>query len=261
MRGATTLSPPTPPRKPYFNPRAPCGARLSTISSTFSPTEFQSTHPSRGATIFLLLALMVVRFQSTHPMRGATFTASGSFSAGIFQSTRHAPRAGRDCTMSLGTSTATRNFNPRAPCGARLKKKLFSPVTVEFQSTRPMRGATTCPCSLSLRDRHFNPRAPCGARRYRRASRPMAATFQSTRPMRGATTFGVAKISPYELFQSTRPMRGATSGGRRMMHVDAGFQSTRPMRGATRKRKPQHEDFSDFNPRAPCGARRGANMA
>ena len=89
----------------------------------------------------------------------------------------------------------------------------------------------------------------------------MAATFQSTRPMRGATTFGVAKISPYELFQSTRPMRGATSGGRRMMHVDAGFQSTRPMRGATRKRKPQHEDFSDFNPRAPCGARRGANMA
>ena len=171
MRGATTLSPPTPPRKPYFNPRAPCGARLSTISSTFSPTEFQSTHPSRGATIFLLLALMVVRFQSTHPMRGATFTASGSFSAGIFQSTRHAPRAGRDCTMSLGTSTATRNFNPRAPCGARLKKKLFSPVTVEFQSTRPMRGATTCPCSLSLRDRHFNPRAPCGARRPTRKDR------------------------------------------------------------------------------------------
>ena len=295
-----------PFHQPNFNPRTPRGARLSTISSTFSPTEFQSTHPSRGATIFLLLALMVVRFQSTHPMRGATFTASGSFSAGIFQSTRHAPRAGRDCTMSLGTSTATRNFNPRAPCGARLKKKLFSPVTVEFQSTRPMRGATTCPCSLSLRDRHFNPRAPCGARRptrkdrwekitisihaphagrdsviqqtengmvyfnprapcgarrYRRASRPMAATFQSTRPMRGATTFGVAKISPYELFQSTRPMRGATSGGRRMMHVDAGFQSTRPMRGATRKRKPQHEDFSDFNPRAPCGARRGANMA
>lgn len=55
-------------------------------------------------------------------MRGATFTASGSFSAGIFQSTRHAPRAGRDCTMSLGTSTATRNFNPRAPCGARQQK-------------------------------------------------------------------------------------------------------------------------------------------
>ena len=187
MRGATTLSPPTPPRKPYFNPRAPCGARLSTISSTFSPTEFQSTHPSRGATIFLLLALMVVRFQSTHPMRGATFTASGSFSAGIFQSTRHAPRAGRDCTMSLGTSTATRNFNPRAPCGARLKKKLFSPVTVEFQSTRPMRGATTCPCSLSLRDRHFNPRAPCGARQPCRVRGKGSDAFQSTRPMRGAT--------------------------------------------------------------------------
>ena len=120
-------------------------------------------------------------------MRGATFTASGSFSAGIFQSTRHAPRAGRDCTMSLGTSTATRNFNPRAPCGARLKKKLFSPVTVEFQSTRPMRGATTCPCSLSLRDRHFNPRAPCGARLGHTTNRKRDGVFQSTRPMRGAT--------------------------------------------------------------------------
>ena len=72
------------------------------------------------------------------PARGATFTASGSFSAGIFQSTRpvrgatveclnmlkgaeisiHAPRAGRDGVYELSSHLDT-NFNPRAPCGAR----------------------------------------------------------------------------------------------------------------------------------------------
>ena len=53
----------------------------------------------------------------------------------------HAPLAGRD--DSLPTIRAIgRYFNPRAPCGARLERKLGLQAQAAFQSTRPLRGAT-----------------------------------------------------------------------------------------------------------------------
>ena len=78
------------------------------------------------------------------------------------------------------------NFNPRAPCGARLRRNVppvsdaafqstrpvrgATPSTtpplplLPFQSTRPVRGATTAAWNRSQPCRYFNPRAPCGAR-------------------------------------------------------------------------------------------------
>ena len=129
----------------------------------------------------------------------------------------------------------------------------YSDAATLFQSTRPMRGATRLtPATAGI------------------------IKFQSTRPMRGATIFDAIGRAAYE-FQSTRPMRGATrrsSSGRRARE----FQSTRPMRGATgsagaygniadisihaphagrdSKSPGSGRDLPDFNPRAPCGARR-----
>ena len=57
-----------------------------------------------------------------------------------------------------------------------------------FQSTRPMRGATVeCCMHRAVHIFYFNPRAPCGARRRADRQRRPACGFQSTRPMRGAT--------------------------------------------------------------------------
>ena len=79
------------------------------------------------------------------------------------------------------------DFNPRAPCGARLESciclqscgliSIHAPLAgrddampgycfcrAVFQSTRPLRGATMCACCLGGSGGHFNPRAPCGAR-------------------------------------------------------------------------------------------------
>ena len=53
----------------------------------------------------------------------------------------HAPRVGRDFTARRCTASAP-----------------------EFQSTRPVWGATTASMSIHRRSGHFNPRAPCGAR-------------------------------------------------------------------------------------------------
>ena len=77
-------------------------------------------------------------FQSTRPVRGATVLDQRC--VGCVAISIHAPRAGRD-RSSLIFPQMMKNFNPRAPCGARL-----------------------LPPYLSNQHRNFNPRAPCGAR-------------------------------------------------------------------------------------------------
>ena len=209
-------------------------------------------------------------FQSTHPMRGAT-------------------------EYPEGWKEVTEYFNPRTPCGVRQRKRrLVDPlqfISIHaphagcdaagqlgllsarlFQSTHPMRGATTRFLRLRL----------------------VPLRFQSTHPMRGATRkqqrrARLRKISIHAphagcdagfrpfwprqpVFQSTHPMRGATSkaGGRAGSHAisihapHAGcdlivvilcqstliFQSTHPMRGATSSRNAQFS-FSRISIHAP----------
>ena len=193
------------------------------------------------------------RFQSTRPMRGATEVAAAS---------RVAPAY----------------FNPRAPCGARQPVPLGSrQVRSLFQSTRPMRGATSPalrrrPVScISIhaphagRDRtwisqlsawdYFNPRAPCGARRSWKPSATYLPNFNprapcGARPWRLDGRGGRVSISIH-----------APHAGRDCIPIQRGgttlrFQSTRPMRGATMPWTVFSLWWMNFNPRAPCGARR-----
>ena len=145
-------------------------------------------------------------FQSTRPVRGATIF--NDFRGLHKNISIHAPRAGRD-SQTQTTWPDRANFNPRAPCGARLTTRGAQPRRKIFQSTRPVRGAT----SQKRKSRPVSPisiHAPRAGRDARQA--PPAARynrFQSTRPVRGATspTFFPQGLG---LFQSTRPVRGAT---------------------------------------------------
>ncbi len=146
-----------------FNPRAPCGARQNSekdiqhrnIISIHAPhagrdgphlymglwKPFQSTRPIRGATRRCLTGSVPGLFQSTRPIRGATWPAAGRTGDGW-------------------------HFNPRAPYGARRGKRIQDranePISIHaphtgrdysciiiilvrqrFQSTRPIRGATS----------------------------------------------------------------------------------------------------------------------
>ena len=89
-------------------------------------------------------------------------------------------KAGRRCTVST-------YFNPRSPCGERRLAATRPPTPKRFQSTFPLRGATSHsthrhrPPAISIhvplagsdvsrsrmavRCRYFNPRSPCGERR------------------------------------------------------------------------------------------------
>ena len=124
-------------------------------------------------------------FQSTRPVRGATASKARMYVLG-FSFNPRAPCGARRSAPCPSRPRAP-GFNPRAPCGARrqapLQERGWRPVSIhapragrdhepnkglkrfaEFQSTRPVRGAT-----------------------YKLHRVQMPLMFQSTRPVRGAT--------------------------------------------------------------------------
>ena len=120
----------------YFNPRAPCGARL--------------TLP--------LISMARSAFQPTRPLRGAT-TDAGWAGGGVMIST-HAPLAGRD--KVIGEFTCDRIYiSTHAPLagrdGRRVRRKHF---TYTFQPTRPLRGATGSCASGRRATSRFQPTRP-----------------------------------------------------------------------------------------------------
>ena len=99
-----------------FNPRPPCGGRLSPFRKNFLPDQFQSTPPVWGATVLSANAWKTpMRFQSTPPVWGAT-------------------------SRSQGNKGYAQHFNPRPPCGGRLRWYLSQVTTWRFQSTPPCGG-------------------------------------------------------------------------------------------------------------------------
>ena len=221
-------------RKHHFNPRTPCGVRQPDVIDIGLYTQFQSTHPMRGATATAqAMPSFPTIFQSTHPMRGATPKRHGS--TGRTDISIHAPHAGCD--------------------GKRAAK---STPAEQFQSTHPMRGATNANGSHPLLNFYFNPRTPCGVRRHCSVDRRAGAgnfnprTPCGVRRMSGGaawlyppisihaphagcdapllddwiTGFTISIHAPHagcdiffyhhkqqsQAFQSTHPMRGATHG-------------------------------------------------
>ena len=193
----------------YFNPRAPCGARQSRATASIGV--------------------------SSHFNPRAPCGARPAYTVGVPGRERisiHAPRAGRDFQC----------FDAAA-------------VSAGFQSTRPVRGATrSIPCRNSSIS-HFNPRAPCGARLG-----PLVIVWyiigisiHAPRAGRDLDPEGQSRRLPG--FQSTRPVRGATTRPP-CPQADQGISIHAPRAGRDPRRSPALQDRQDFNPRAPCGARR-----
>ena len=142
----------------------------------------------------------------------------------------------------------------RAPCGARLSCSASLPASTEFQSTRPLRGATPGFVFCQPRECNFNPRAPCGARPGRFPLLTIQPDFNPRAPC-GARRPEDSRDPPYWNFNPRAPC------GARRFHFatfdsSSLFQSTRPLRGATRTCFSAFRLYGHFKPRAPCGARR-----
>ena len=145
-----------------FNPRSPCGERHKVMPEGWDGKAFQSTLPVWGATrrrgdahgrgeisihaprvgsdsITRTRPRRLERFQSTLPVWGATIFKCHD--CGRSTISIHAPRVGSDDLLATWVSGVC-NFNPRSPCGERLVIVGQTNITVQFQSTLPVWGAT-----------------------------------------------------------------------------------------------------------------------
>ena len=164
----------------------------------------------------------------------------------------HAPRVGRDpaeatsvgklldfnprapCGARLwfhSHKSRGRYFNPRAPCGARLSAIDIPHVPTAFQSTRPVWGATMNP-GVRTGARNFNPRAPCGARRKTPAPCAARCNFNPRAPC-GARRNALSLPWASTLYFNPRAPCGARREVVKKMCREVLFQSTRPVWGAT----------------------------
>ena len=75
----------------------------------------------------------------------------------------HVPREGHDTKFRRACALLF-YFNPRAPRGARHRRRYQGGGTSKFQSTCPARGTTISNINLIDGHNNFNPRAPRGAR-------------------------------------------------------------------------------------------------
>ena len=101
-------------------------------------------------------------------------------------------------------------FNPRSPCGERPVRGTLIWLIKLFQSTLPVRGATTAIDGNIKKNAYFNPRSPCGERRpqYKKAEFTSRISIHAPRAGSDIAIFSVNQTMAE--FQSTLPVRGAT---------------------------------------------------
>ena len=139
-RGATRLTESSRLLRPNFNPRTPHGVRPQSVPST-NPARYFNPRTPHGVRLVLKCAhLDTVKFQSTHPSRGATLNPDTKPDRFLYFNPR-TPHGVRPFQQGL-TVFADSNFNPRTPHGVRHSVGCTSYYMFKFQSTHPSRGAT-----------------------------------------------------------------------------------------------------------------------
>ena len=233
-----------------FNPRAPCGARLyretlyrkRTGISIHAPRVGRDgakmmPQPPKGISIH---APRVGRDQTIKP---AQTLASISI---------HAPRVGRDDNGLMFPGDPS-DFNPRAPCGARLWRSQTRAYCLTNFNPRAPCGARQVCATIMLHDPDFNPRAPCGARLIARHFAGLLHAISIHAPRVGRD-YSRREVTICIIISIHAPRVGRDgfycSGGDGGSYFNPRAPCGARLRDAQGSRKKLY-----FNPRAPCGAR------
>ena len=213
-----------------FNPRTPCGVRLCRSWYLATSTQFQSTHPLRGATkgeIFVVIHFHIISIHA--PLAGCDrrTSARGPAHRPYFN-----PRTPCGVRRANGTVNRSRAyFNPRTPCGVRhLHLQYMS--WLEYFNPRTPCGVRLSIFSINKSLTNFNPRTPCGVRLIDVEKQVFEAIFQSTHPLRGAT-LKVLRGAVTKVISIHAPLAGCDERKIITHKEDMKFQSTHPLRGAT----------------------------
>ena len=214
---------------PHFNPRAPCGARRRTVAVADRLVRFQSTRPVWGATHGRDRRVEQLQISIHAPRVGRDGRPFGRWTGADISI--HAPRVGRD-RGRRGTAGVVPDFNPRAPCGAR----------------RCRHDAAICVNLISIH-------APRVGRDKILVVQPPALKISIHAPRVGRDPIQVCPSQVY-LISIHAPRVG------RDVDIAIDDALDRISIHAPRVWHGRRMEFfasnaSDFNPRAPCGARHG----
>ena len=224
LAGSDPRTRPSSTRTTYFNPHSPCGERrgegvgdgerdLISIHAPLAGSDqchkpmapclhdFNPRSPCRERLFRRIRARPVCVFQSTLPLRGATVRGLQHFVPA--EISIHAPLAGSDAGRFRARFPRC-YFNPRSPCGERLRRSRFASHTFNFNPRSPCgeRPATWSQCALTLaisihaplagsdppsarilpNRTNFNPRSPCGERPQQSGSASMVQNFNPRSP-------------------------------------------------------------------------------
>ena len=154
--------------------------------------------------------------------------------------------------------SARRNFNPRSPCGERPRSRMVSDSTREFQSTLPVRGATS-ENVVVLNNGLISIHAP-------RAGSDVADLLRagyveiSIHAPRAGSDFSVRNFRIKDTISIHAPRAGSDT---RVPHAPAQLPISihAPRAGSDPQNQATRFRPCDFNPRSPCGERRRARRA
>ncbi len=191
-----------------FNSRTPCGVRRMTAPLSVKAAAFQLTHPVWGATCG--------RQSSRRPSKIST----------------HAPRVGCDRSFAAFIITFF-YFNSRTPCGVRHAAGDTFMLTLKFQLTHPVWGATNVQTTEQGHVTNFNSRTPCGVRLKDKRDSQTATPISTHAPRVGCDAVQLFTVTDSLDFNSRTPC------GVRLDLAEADvtanqFQLTHPVWGATR---------------------------
>ena len=166
----------------------------------------------------------------------------------------HAPLAGCDATVCIYQHSWA-EFQSTHPLRGATTVGAQAVFTDGFQSTHPLRGATRpTRVMLPFVRRNFNPRTPCGVRR-RLYNNPWAVfKFQSTHPLRGATAGSDARPGTVDI-SIHASLAGCDSVDQRH-GLGAAISIHAPLAGCDTVSILFMPRVTYFNPRTPCGVRR-----
>ena len=191
-------------------------------------------------------------FQSTHPTRGAT--VESAVSAWRYSISIHAPNEGCDF-LSASLYASSFNFNPRTQRGVRLHRQKGCAERLMISIHAPNEGCDAAPKSwyfpwtISI----HAPNEGCDTLASYRTTPP--AQFQSTHPTRGATRLSLP-LAASRKFQSTHPTRGATADVD-LLWRPLTISIHAPNEGCDGIYTGTNPEILDFNPRTQRGVRRG----
>ena len=274
--GATSSSLPFRPRPPISIHAPRVGSDVRDYFKLQRHYKFQSTLPVWGATPSSLTALLLRSYFNPRSPCGERLVHA-PIVLSIQAISIHAPRVGSDGEHHLPRHPAP-DFNPRSPCGERPQKNPDFGMSILFQSTLPVWGATigdraaVVVVAISIhaprvgsdvdsvptafyKIRDFNPRSPCGERPViLQRERARKVEFQSTLPVWGAT----GAVSPQLLIGtiSIHAPRVGSDGGD-PLKILGSQRHFNPRSPCGERPSPISIPLSsrNFNPRSPCGER------